>query len=162
MNTFTSDEFLLKVVNDYSDMIIRIAFQYTKNRPDAEDIMQDVLVSLVKQCDTAKLTFQSEAHLKAWLIRVVINKAKDYLRMAKRRKFESLDKAEHVLTNLQEEVLEELDQLSEDDRNCIYLFYYEKYTAKEIATIFQSQEKAVLMRLSRARKKLKFILETEI
>ena len=49
MDVNTNNELISKVVNRYSDTIIRIAFQYTKNRADAEDIMQDVFISFIKQ-----------------------------------------------------------------------------------------------------------------
>ena len=154
MDVNTNNELISKVVNLYSDVIIRIAFQYTKNRADAEDIMQDVFISFIKQPP-----FDNEQYLKAWLIRVAINKSKDYLRAAKRRNTLPLDIFENTLTEKQKFVLDELEELSALDRIIIFLFYYERYTAKEIAKIMDKKEKAILMRLSRAREKLKHLLE---
>ncbi|MCL1900930.1 MAG: RNA polymerase sigma factor [Firmicutes bacterium] len=155
MNNFAKLDFNA-AVNKYSDTIIRIAFQYTKNRADAEDIMQDVFFSLIKQPP-----FSSEEHLKAWIIRVTINKSRNYYKASKKRQFVSLESVSNSLTAHQTEKLSEVMELPEDDRNIIYLFYYEGYKAKEIAKILDKKEKAVLMRLGRAREKLKYLLEVQ-
>jgi len=154
MSNFADHEFISKVVNQYSDTIVRIAFHYVKNKFDAEDIMQDVFFALIKQTP-----FGCEEHLKAWIIRAAINKTKDYLRAAKKRKTEPLESAAHLLTEHQTRVLDELQELPQKDRDVIYLHYYEGYTAKEIGEILGKREKAVLMCMGRARRKLKKILE---
>ena len=69
-----------KTVEEFSDMIMRIAFQNVKQTSNAEDIMQEVFLALLK-----KRNFKNREHLKAWLIRVTINKCKDYFRSVTRR-----------------------------------------------------------------------------
>ena len=64
-----------ELIDLYSDMIIRIAFQIVKNQADAEDVCQEVFVKLL-----ANNKFQSEEHRKAWLIRVTVNKSKDLVK----------------------------------------------------------------------------------
>lgn len=170
MKNLVSKEFIVETVDLYSDTIVRIAFQYTKNKTDAEDIMQDVFLALLKQSG-----FNDKEHLKAWIIRVTINKSKNWLKTAKRRKTVSLgaaqnglqgkesfyhldaDSMQEGLTQRQTEILDGISLLSQKDRDALYLFYYEGYTAREIGTITKASEKAVLMRLSRARKVLKEI-----
>jgi len=154
MDNLVGGEFISRVVNQYSDTIVRIAVQYTRNRADAEDIMQEVFLSLLKQP-----SFNDERHLKAWLIRVAINKSKNHLKVAARTKTVPLADAEHYLTKSQHSMLEELNELPEQDRNAVYLFYYEGYTAKEIASLIGGSQKAILMRLSRAREKLRHLLD---
>lgn len=63
-----------EIVEKYSDMIFRIAYQYLFNNYDAEDIVQEVLVKLL----TKKVIFKDEEHVKSWLIRVTINQCLDY------------------------------------------------------------------------------------
>ncbi|MCL2816765.1 MAG: sigma-70 family RNA polymerase sigma factor [Clostridiales bacterium] len=154
MSGFAGSEFIHRTVSKYSDMIVRIAFAYVKNRADAEDIMQDVFMSLIKQPP-----FNGEEHLKAWIIRAAVNRAKDYYRSNKKRNTVPLEAAANHLTELQESVFDDFFELPEKDRHVVYLFYYEGYTAKEIGAILGKKEKAVLMRLSRAREKLKKVLE---
>ena len=154
MNDHKNNELINKVVDQYADTIIRIAFQYTKNRTDAEDITQDVFISLMKQPP-----FKTEEHLKAWLIRVTINKSKDYLRATKRRNTLPLDNFADILSKEEKLALDELNELPDKDHDLIYLFYFEEYTSKEIAKILGIEEVTIRKRLSRARGKLKKLLE---
>ncbi len=154
MHNCFADGLIHQIVDDYSDMVIRIALQYVRSRPDAEDIMQEVFLSLL-----GRPAFADGQHLKAWLIRVTINKSKNHLKKLKRRRETALDLADNHLTHEQAEMLEELSLLPEDDRNIIYLYYYEGYSASEIGGIIGKKQKAVLMRLSRARAKLRHLLE---
>ena len=59
------------------------------------------------------------------------------------------------------EVLEALFALPADERNALYLFYYEGYSAKEIGKLLRRSENAIYILLSRARKRLRSIWEEE-
>ena len=59
------------------------------------------------------------------------------------------------------EELEELFALPPEDREVLHLFYYEGYSTREIAKITGVREGTVRSRLSRARGKLKALLEVE-
>ena len=142
------------IVNAYGDMLYRVAYQYTRNRSEAEDITQDVFVAMLK-----KLPFKSEEHLKAWLIRVAINKSINYLKSS-RKKVLSLDENIDVEAKHSEtDEIEELQELPEFDRSVIYLYYYEGYSIKEIAKITGKSANSINIRLFRAREKLKTLLE---
>ena len=65
-----------KAVETYGDMIFRVAYSYLKNRPDAEDVMQETLLKLYQEDSR----FESEEHRKRWLIRVAVNQCKSTLR----------------------------------------------------------------------------------
>lgn len=56
----------------YQNNLFAVAFNVCKNAQDAEDIVQDTFF----QYYTTKKEFDSEQHIRAWLIRVTINKAK--------------------------------------------------------------------------------------
>lgn len=142
------------IVNTYGDMLYRVAYQYTRNRSEAEDVTQDVFVAMLK-----KIPFKSEEHLKAWLIRVAINKSINYLKSS-RKKVLSLDENIDVATEHRDRAeIEELQELPEFDRNVIYLYYYEGYSIKEIAKITGKSANSINIRLFRAREKLKTLLE---
>ena len=53
----------------YADRIYAVAFNYFKSPYDAEDIVQEVLLKLYQN----ESGFESEAHLKHWLLRVAVN-----------------------------------------------------------------------------------------
>lgn len=141
------------IVNTYSDMLFRLAYQYTRNSSESEDIVQDVFMTMLK-----KMPFKTEEYLKAWLIRVAINKSKNYLK-SMRKKVLALDENIKVPTYTHEDGLEEINLLPEFDRNVIYLYYYEGYSIKEIAKITGKSANSINIRLCRAREKLKNLLE---
>lgn len=150
-----SENYIKDAVDRYSDTVFRVAIQYTKNRADAEDILQEVFLQLFRM--PPQLTVDDK--LKAWLIRVTINKSKDYLRAAKRRRTAGLNYVPPAQPGNYDDVFEALNLLSERDRNALYLYYYEGYTAREIAEILGGSERAVTKRIGRARNKLKDFLK---
>lgn len=56
----------------YSGTIYRIAFHSCKNQADAEDITQNVLLKLFR----TQTAFESEEHMRRWVIRVAVNECK--------------------------------------------------------------------------------------
>ena len=144
------NDIFTEYVRKYSDMVYRVAYSYTRSRPDSEDIMQDTLLKLY-QCDKH---FRDDEHVKAWLIRVAINKAKDMLRAAKRNPTDELH--ENVSTPVTDGDLDRaMADLSEDHRAVVYLHYYEGYGVKDIAKLMKITESNVKIRLKRARDKLR-------
>lgn len=148
----------ISVVEEFSNLVYRIAYQNMMNAADSEDVVQDVFLKLLKHSEP----FEDKEHLKAWLLRVVINQCRDYHRQLFRRKesfFETLEQFDRGTPGPEEQlVLSELKKLSETDRTVVYLHYYEGYSLKEIADMLGKSPNAVNVRLVRARKKLKTIL----
>lgn len=138
-------------------MIYRIAIHNLKNPADAEDIMQEVCLAMLKKlpCDA------DDDYTKRWLIRVTINKCNSYLRLVWQKRRESLDDYLYLEAPEHKGVMEEIFDLPKDYRNIIYLYYYESYTIAEIAEILKRNPNTVSVYLQRARKKLREILEDE-
>ncbi len=144
-------------IRRHADMIYRIAYQNTGSYDDAEDILQEVSIALV----TKNAPLDDEEHLKRWLIRVTINKCRDLHRHLKVIETEPLEDHEDVPAEEKDGVMEELQQLPEQYRNIIYLYYYEQYTLQEIAQILKKSINTISSGLQRARKQLKNILIEE-
>ena len=144
-----------RLVNTYSDLILRLSYTYLKSTQDGEDICQGVLLKLL----TEGRTFDSPEHEKAWVVRTAINACKDELR-AFRRKTVPLEQVPEAPAPEppQSDVLEAVTALPGKYREAIYLFYYEGYSAKEIAALTGRSEAAVSAHLSRGRKKLRDML----
>ena len=64
-----TEETFERVARTYGDMLYRVAYHALKNRADAEDVTQTVLLKLYQQGDR----FESEEHRKHWLLRVAVN-----------------------------------------------------------------------------------------
>lgn len=140
----------------YGDSILKIGFSYLKNYTDAEDILQETLIKHLKNT----LSFQSDEHEKAWLIRVAINLCKNKLKFKKRRNYLELD--ESLIATKNEDlkfVWEAVSNLPVKYREVIHLFYHEGYTTSQISKILDKKDVTVRSLLHRARKELKVILK---
>lgn len=144
----SADSFSL-AFDRYTDMVYRIALHSTSNLEDAEDITQEVFLRLL---DSSK-RFESEEHLKAWLIRVAINTCHSHFRGRREIPVEQLPEQGEAAPETP--VLDEVRLLPEKYRNAIYLHYYEGYTAKEIAGILHTRQNTVLSWLKRGRELLR-------
>lgn len=144
----------------YQNNLFAVAFNVCKNAQDAEDIVQDTFL----QYYTMKKEFDSEQHIRAWLIRVAINKAKNANRAFWRCNKLSLEDYMETLTfetPQSENLFETVMKLPEKYRIVIHLFYYEDYAVREIADILKLSEGNVKVRLSRGRCLLKKALKEE-
>ena len=106
---------------------------------------------------------KDEEHLKAWLIRVTLNKSRNVIKSA-RRKVLPLDERIALPASPPSEngeVLEALSRLPAAERNALYLFYFEGYSAREIGKLLHRSENATYILLTRARKRLKKLWEED-
>lgn len=158
MRNIRTEEEYEAVVDAYSDMIFRIAYQNLFSVEDAQDVVQDVFLKLLKQKENC---FHDEEHLKAWLIKVTINQCLDYKKSFFRKNTVALDNFEIPYEQEERQLLEELSRLPKEERNVLYLHYYEGYTIKEIAGILGKKQNTVNSKLTRGRNKLKQILEAD-
>ena len=136
------------------------AFNICKNAADADDIVQETFL----QYYVAKKEFESEEHIRAWLLRVAINKAKNVNHSFWRQNKVPLEEYMETLAfeSPQEETLfETVMKLPEKYRIIIHLFYYEDYSVLEIAKLMKLTQSNVKVRLSRGRKLLKEALKED-
>ncbi len=141
-------------IGRYRNMVYRVAYSYLKTHTDSEDIMQEVFLKLYQ----SSKSFESEEHLKAWLIRVAINKAKDELKASRRKQSELISDRVDISESVNSELREAIQALGEDYRIVVYLHYYEGYGVREIARLLRISEANVKTRLKRARDKLRAFL----
>ena len=157
MGRRNKEEFFTLAVQRYSDTVYRAALHNCSCAADAEDVVQDVFEKLLNYHGS----FESEEHLKAWLLRVAINRCRDLARAAHQKDTE-LD--ENLPAPEMEDcsVLDAVRALPENYRNAIYLHYYEGYTAAEIGRMLGAPTNTVLSWLRRARAQLHTMLKEEI
>lgn len=144
----------------YQDNLFAVAFNICQNAQDAEDVIQDTFV----QYYTTKKEYENEQHIRAWLIRVAVNKAKNVTRAFWRRNRVSIEDYMETLvfeTPESENLFETVMKLPEKYRIVIHLYYYEDYSVNEIADILKLSESNVKTRLSRGRAMLKNVLKEE-
>ena len=153
MNEFSlpREELILEVLQKYSNTVYRLAFSRTKSVCDAEDIMQNVFMKFIK----ANINFESDEHIKAWLIRVTINLSKNLLTSAWFKRTTALEDDIVITLKEESEVYKYVLDLPTKYRTVIHLFYYEDMTTANIAEILNIKESTVRSQLHRARNMLK-------
>lgn len=144
----------------YRDRLFAAAFQVCGNAADAEDAAQEALL----RYHISEKQFESEQHIRAWLLRVAINCAKNLSRSFFRRNTVPLETYMETLefdSGESQEIFREVMSLPEKYRLVIHLYYYEDYSVAEIGRILALTESNVKVRLSRGRQLLKKSLQEE-
>jgi RNA polymerase sigma-70 factor (ECF subfamily) len=147
-------EEIRQVVQRYSDSIFKLAYTYVKNKSDAEDIAQSVFLTYLQQ----QKQFHDETHERAWLIRVTINKCKDFLKSGWFRSRNPLPEQLGYMPEEHRGVIEAVWTLDIKFRVPIHMHYYEGYSLQEIATVLRLPVGTVGSRLARGRMRLKELL----
>lgn len=153
----------LKTIDKYSNMVYRMAYSLVKNKYDAEDIHQEVFVRYIIR----KPQFEDAGHEKAWFLRVTINLCKNLWKTAWKQKVvawsDDLDETEMFEESEQSEneIIEIVKLLPQKYRVVIHLFYYEELSIEEISGVLQMKPATVRTHLTRARAKLKKLLEEQ-
>jgi len=142
------------LVERYQQNMFAAALSACKDPQDAEDAVQEALLAY----HTSGKEFESEEHIRAWLLRVAINKAKN-MRMSfwKKHKVSLEDYIESISfeTEQESELFEAVMELPEKYRVVLHLYYYEDYSIREIGKILRRTENTVKSQLSRGRALLK-------
>lgn len=147
------DEQFTCIAKQYMDTIFRVAFNYLKDSAEADDITQEVLIKLYQ---TDKV-FESDDHIKHWLIRVTINCCKKAFLSPWRRTEPIEDYAESLSFRTPEhsDLFYMTMALPRKYRLAIYLYYYEEYSTEEIAQLLGIPKATVATHLHRGRQLLK-------
>ena len=146
-----------RLVNLYLDMVYRVALNGCKNTYDAVDVVQDTFLKLLK----CRKTFDSDEHIRNWLIRVTINECKRFWTSPWKTRIVPWDEnveEPFIWEPEQSALYDKVMELPPKYRETVYLYYFEDFSIKELADILKISETAVQTRLQRARQKLKEVL----
>ena len=143
------------VVEKYFDMIYHLALSQVKNRTYADDVVQDVFFKYIQ----SEKNFESEEHIKAWLIRVTINCSKSLFTSSWFKKTAPLE--DEFVFDMEEksDVFYAVSELPLKYRSVIHLFYYEDMSIAEISKTLNIKEATVKSQLSRGREMLRVKLK---
>lgn len=157
------------LVNKYKSLVFSLALRITRSREEAEEISQDAFIKAFQNLKS----FQGKAKFSSWLYRIVYNTGISHLRKQEKGRV-SLDEANipetlYVESKRNYDALTEaerkkyleyaINELDEDERFLIILYYYEERELDEIAEIAGITKTNTKVRLFRARKKMLLVLE---
>ena len=154
MGQLSKDEVFALAVQRYSDTVFRAAMHNCSCTADAEDVVQDVFEKLLRY----EGRFESEEHLKAWLLRVAINRARDVSTSFWRKHTVAWEEYMNDLAFEEPQdsrLFEAVMRLPAKYRAVLHLFYYEGYAVAEIAHILHRPAGTVKSQLNRGRSLLK-------
>lgn len=167
-----SDHTFLRQVHTYEDQIRTVARSYLKDRAEAQDVTQEVLLKLWKHQETL-----DEDGVSSWLMTVTRNACIDKLRARQRRRdkirvdTDGLSRAEsprrspdtHAVTaDLRDHVLDALDRVDDPYRRVVALRELQGLKYKEIAEALDMPLNTVKVYLHRGRKKLRKQLDRSL
>lgn len=149
-----------EIYDRQADRVYRTAMIYMKNRQDAEDVVQYVFLTLIEK----DITFDSREHENAWMIVAARNRCKDILKSYWKHgvdlKEDTSGLSEDPDNDAEERsgreaALELLMSLPENQREIIFLHYYEGYTVKEVADMTDQKESGVRSAITSAKNTLR-------
>lgn len=158
------------LMRQYGNDVLRTAYMYVKEIHTAEDIFQDVFIKVSQKLST----FEGNSSIKTWIIRITINTCKDYLKSAWNKRVVPMmeyqedaiisesdyDEVEKKDTN--DQVKKAVLSLPAKYRDVVLCVYFQEMTITEAAQTLNIAEGTAKSRLSRARLKLKEVLEGRI
>ena len=148
------------------DGIFRLAFRFTGNRADAEDIAQDVCIVLVDRLGA----FRGDAKFSTWLYRIVVNACRDRARRRATGQLATADfaavedlrrAAEADRGEQMDWVWDMLSRFPEDIRETAILVLAQQLSHGEVAAILGVKESTVSWRMHELRKGLKQMADND-
>ena len=156
------EENLIRLMNQYGNLVFSICLKTTGDYFASEDLAQETFIAAYKAYDSFDGTNE-----KAWICRIAGNKSIDYLRSAERRSVPTSDEEMPPLTDehdpqhlygaksIMEDVERECMRLPEGYRDVSVRFFVQGQTAREIATETDCKLKTVQTKIHRAKEMLK-------
>ncbi|NLJ97613.1 MAG: sigma-70 family RNA polymerase sigma factor [Clostridiales bacterium] len=158
------------LIEEYGNDVLRTAYMYVKDVHTAEDIFQEVFIKVDKNLTN----FRGNSSIKTWIIRITINACKDYLKSAYKRRVIPMEEYQEDAIVSQSDYDEVENQDTSDlikksilslptkYRDIVLCVYFQEMTILEAANTLKIPEGTAKSRLSRAREKLKDMLEGRI
>ncbi len=155
------------LMRTYGNDVLRTAYMYVKDKFTAEDIFQDVFIKVNRGLGE----FKGNSSIKTWIIRITINTCKDFIKSAYTRNvvplmefkedaivseddFEAIEKEE-----TRKEVRQAVMDLPEIYQEVVTCVYFQEMSITDASNALGLAEGTVKSRLSRAKEKLKEVLE---
>lgn len=157
------DEAFNELIMKMEKEMYLIARTRLKNEDDIADSIQETILSCYKNLRKLK----DNSSFKSWLIKILINECNNIYRK-KARKNISLDDDDNKIDNYIKTEDEQnigfeilIKDLDAEEQLILTLYYYSKYTTKEISKILKRNENTIKSKIIRARNKLRNQLEGE-
>ncbi|UCF10386.1 MAG: RNA polymerase sigma factor [Candidatus Bipolaricaulota bacterium] len=140
--------------NAYADRIHRFALTMLRSRHLAEDVVQETLLAVWKGAQR----FRGTSKVSTWVFGIARNQALSLLRREARAARDQLppmvEPDPAIAITRQERVLAALDRLPEEQREVVFLAFYEGLSYRDIASMMEIPEGTVKSRMYHAKRAL--------
>lgn len=145
----------------YGGALLAIGLRYVADMPAAEDLLHDVFIRAFTHFDS--FTFRGEGSIKAWMARMMVNAAVDYIRKKQAihaveagtlKEDEPIEEDCDAADIPANKIMEFIRELPDGYRTVFNLFVFEKKSHREIAALLGINEKSSSSQLTRARQLL--------
>ena len=155
----------------YMHLVYGVALKYLEDREDAKDAVMQIFEKLM-----ADLPAQEVRNFKSWLYVITKNHCLMQIRARKsaggrmekykiEQEFMESDQELHPIDreepSLEDALKKCIEQLKNEQKQCIELFYYQKHCYQEIAKQLNMNEKKVKSYLQNGKRNLKICLENQ-
>jgi RNA polymerase sigma factor (sigma-70 family) len=152
----------------YTLLLLGVCMKYLKDEEQAKDAVQAIFLKVLTEVNKYKIEY-----FKSWLYMVAKNHCLMHLRgngskMIKELKEEHIRKAEEEKDNLKEnertyEKLEQaINELNEEQRQCVILFYLKKNSYQQISEITSYSTMQVKSYIQNGKRNLRIILDKKL
>lgn len=146
------------LIQKYQSLVYGLALTHVHNRYDADDVFQNVFLTLFQK----RPQFENEAHCEGWLVKTTLNFCKKVKGSSWFKKVESLNhEPVNFQNDSQNQIFEALKELEPIYRNVIYLYYFHGYSIKELSQVLNTSESSIKMRLVRGREQMKGMIDRD-
>ena len=145
-----------KLYEQFSKELYQSACYYLHNQQDAEDAVSEAVLRAYEN----RHTLRRQDSFKPWIMQITANEARKIY--GKNKRFTPVEDMEACMPSFQDEKHELWDvvmELKSVHREVIVLYFYERFTVKEISAVLRVPEGTVKSRLSRGKKQLRKALE---
>lgn len=151
----------------FAEKVFNTALSYTQNFQDAEEVTQDVFISIYQ----AAANFKAKAAVNTWVYRITVNKSINFIKKKKRWALFHLNYTPKEQTDFEHPALilenkenakllfQFIASLANKQKTAFILSFVEDLPRQEVADIMGLSLKAVESLLQRAKKNLRSKLE---
>jgi len=152
------------LVERYKMPLYKVLYRMVHNRDDAEDLVEEAFIKAYR----AISRFDLDRSFYAWICRIAVNNAINYIKKERRGQVQSIGMVEYRLIAekgnpvkmTREKILKErinaaIAKLPEEYRMILVLRVDDEYSYEEIGNMLKIPKGTVMSRLARARQKLK-------
>ena len=162
------------IYKTYKDLVYNLSLQYIQNIEEAEEITQDVFLTVYKSL----YSFKKKSSVKTWLYRITVNKSLDYIKAKQRDKRRAITNTlsseacgnrieianfNHPGVALEQKeaiaaIFATLNKLPDQQKTAVILLKIEGLSQVEASEVMKISPKAIDSLFQRAKKNLKNLL----